>query len=76
MSKVWQYYYESESLYNTVLAIKNRVDPDGVFTPNSLCVGGLGPKTPKSSNTDAASVAAPVAAPKAKAKAKAKTKTK
>lgn len=38
MSKVWQFYYSPED-YKRCCEIKKKVDPHGVFTPNSFVVG-------------------------------------
>jgi hypothetical protein len=40
MTTVWPFYYESQEMYQRLVEIKKRVDPQGVFTPNAFCVGG------------------------------------
>jgi hypothetical protein len=39
LDQVWPFYYESKEKYNRLCNIKKRVDPNGIFTPNSFCVG-------------------------------------
>ena len=39
MKNVWQYYYDSRDVYDTCRNVKNSVDSNGVFTPNSFVVG-------------------------------------
>lgn len=34
-----KHYFQSEEVYQRVLEIKRRIDPDDVFTPNLFCVG-------------------------------------
>jgi hypothetical protein len=34
----WPFYYENKAKYEKLQAVRARVDPDGLFTPNSFCV--------------------------------------
>jgi hypothetical protein len=34
-----RFYYEDEAKYNRLCAIRERVDPQGVFVPNTFCIG-------------------------------------
>ncbi|KAF9167833.1 hypothetical protein BGX21_000094 [Mortierella sp. AD011] len=36
-----QYYYDGDGKYDRLCEIKNRYDPNGVFTPNGFCVGAV-----------------------------------
>lgn len=38
LHRVWKDYYEDEEKYERLRAVRRRVDPDGVFTPNTFCV--------------------------------------
>jgi len=40
MRNVWHAYYDSVEKYERLVAIKKRVDPNGIFTPNAFVVGG------------------------------------
>jgi hypothetical protein len=33
-----EFYFDSDDKFNRLVAIKNRVDPNGLFTPNKFCV--------------------------------------
>jgi hypothetical protein len=39
MGNVWQTYHDSADKYSRLCDIKNRFDPNGIFTPNLFCVG-------------------------------------
>jgi len=38
MKNVWQYYYESQEMYQRLQKIRKEADPNGTFTPNPFCV--------------------------------------
>ena len=40
LNKVYQHFYDDEATYLRVLAIKRRLDPRGIFSPNPFSVGG------------------------------------
>jgi hypothetical protein len=40
MDRVWDRYYETREKYDNLVRIKDAVDPHGVFSANSFCVGG------------------------------------
>jgi hypothetical protein len=40
LNEVWRHYYDSEEKYYRILKIKNEVDPEKIFSPNSFCIGG------------------------------------
>ena len=40
LSEVWEKYYENADIYQRLLRIKNEVDPDKIFSPNAMCIGG------------------------------------
>lgn len=39
MGRAWPYYHEDQDKYDRLCKIKRDIDPDGVFTPNTFCVG-------------------------------------
>lgn len=39
MGRAWPYYHDSKEKYDKLCEIKRKIDPDGVFTPNTFCVG-------------------------------------
>lgn len=39
MGQVYRHYHETQAKYDRLCAIKQKVDPAGVFTPNRFCVG-------------------------------------
>ena len=38
LDEVWQHYYDSQDKYDRLKAIKQTVDPDGIFTADEFCV--------------------------------------
>ena len=38
LDNVWDKYYESREKYNKLREVRKRMDPDGLFTPNTFCV--------------------------------------
>ncbi|KAL8702646.1 MAG: hypothetical protein Q9201_004193 [Fulgogasparrea decipioides] len=41
LDKVWDTYYEDRAKYERLGRIRQRADPDGIFTPNTFCVKRL-----------------------------------
>ncbi|KAL8723785.1 MAG: hypothetical protein Q9181_007201 [Wetmoreana brouardii] len=41
LDKVWDTYYEDRAKYEKLGRIRQRADPDGIFTPNTFCVKRL-----------------------------------
>jgi len=46
-------YFDSEEVYQRILAVKRRVDPTGVFTPNLFCVGASDKRRAAEAKVDA-----------------------
>ena len=38
LDNVWDKYYETPEKYNKLREVRKRMDPDGLFTPNTFCV--------------------------------------
>lgn len=55
MDEVWQYYYSTKEDYKRCCCVKTKVDPNGVFTPNTFVVGYSG-SAPKRAASRLASV--------------------